>query len=274
MPRFFRFLFPALLVLLPRVGVPGQDLPIFDAHIHYSWPDWSVYAPEAALAVLDRAGVRWAMVSSTPDDGTLRLYEKAPARIVPILRPYRTRNDMGNWTNDPAILTYVEERLQRGIYRGIGEFPLAAAEANTAVVRGFVQLAIGRGIFLHAHTDDAGAEALLRLDPKVQVLWAHAGMSAGPDTVGRLLDRYPTLTVELALRYDVAPGGQLDPAWRNLFLRHPDRLMVGTDTWVTSQWDRLPEIQAGIRAWLRQLPREVAEKLAFKNASRLTGKTP
>ena len=95
-----------------------------------------------------------------------------------------------------------------------------------------------------------------------------------PDTVGRLLDQYPTLTVELALRYDVAPGGQLDPAWRNLFLRHPDRFMVGTDTWVTSQWDRLPEIQAGIRAWLRQLPREVAEKLAFKNASRLTGKTP
>jgi hypothetical protein len=252
----------------------AADLPIFDAHIHYSWPDWSAYPPEAALAILDRAGIRWAMVSSTPDDGTVRLYEKAPERIVPVLRPYRTRNDMGTWTNDPAILTYVEGRLQRGIYRGIGEFHLAAGEANTAVVRGFVQLAIRHGIFLHAHTDDGGAEALLSVDPKVQVLWAHAGMSASPDTVGRLLDRYPTLTVELALRYDVAPGGQLDPAWRSLFLRHQDRFMVGTDTWVTSQWDRLPEIQAGIRAWLRQLPREVAEKLAFKNAVRLTGRTP
>ncbi len=274
MLRFLRFLFPALLVLIPPVRVPAQDLPIFDAHIHYSQPDWSVYPPEAALAVLDRASVTWAMVSSTPDDGTLRLYDKAPDRIVPVLRPYRTRNDMGTWTGDPSILSYVETRLQRGIYRGIGEFHLAASEANTSVVRGFVQLAIRHGIFLHAHTDDAGAEELLRLDPKVQVLWAHAGMSAGPDTVGRLLDRYPNLTVELALRYDVAPGGQLDPAWRNLFLRHPDRFMVGTDTWVTSQWDRLPEIQAGIRAWLRQLPREVAEKLAFKNASRLAGKTP
>jgi len=260
-------------VVSPTLGF-AQDLPIFDAHIHYSQPDWTVYPPEAALAVLDRAGVTWAMVSSTPDDGTVRLYEKAPARIVPVLRPYRTRDDMGTWTNDPATLTYVEGRLQRGIYRGIGEFHLAAAEANTAVVRGFAELAIRRGIFLHAHTDDAGAEALLRLDPKVQVLWAHAGMSAGPDTVGRLLDRHPNLTVELALRYDVAPAGQLDPAWRNLFLRHPDRFMVGTDTWVTSQWDRLPEIQAGIRTWLRQLPREVAEKLAFKNAARLAGKTP
>ncbi len=274
MPRYLRILLPALLVLLLQAPGFAQDLPIFDAHIHYSSPDWSVYPPEAALAVLDRAGVKWAMVSSTPDDGTLRLYEKAPARIVPILRPYLTRNDMSTWTNDPAILSYVEGRLQRGIYRGIGEFHLAASEANTAVVRGFVQLAIRRGIFLHAHTDEAGVEALLRLDPKVQVLWAHAGMSASPDTVGRLLDRYPTLTVELALRYDVAPGGQLDLAWRSLFLRHPDRFMVGTDTWVTSQWDRLPEIQRGIQAWLRQLPPEVGEKLAFKNAARLIKTTP
>ena len=133
---------------------------------------------------------------------------------------------------------------------------MAAGQARSAVVRGFVQFAVRRGIFLYAHTDDAGLEELLRQDPKVRVLWAHAGMSSGPDTVGRLLDRYPNLIVELALRSDVAPGGQLDPAWRSLFLRHPDRFLVGSDTWVTSQWDRLPEIHAGIRAWLRQLPRE------------------
>ncbi len=272
MARLWRpLLLACLAVLFPTPGFP-QELPIFDAHIHYSQPDWSVYPPEAALAILDRAGVRWAMVSSTPDDGTLRLFDKAPDRIVPILRPYRTRSDMGTWTGDPSILSYVETRLRRGIYRGIGEFHLAAGEADTAVVRGFVQLAIRHGIFLHAHTDDVAVEELLRLDPKVRVLWAHAGMSAGADTVGRLLDRYPNLSVELALRSDVAPGGQLDPAWQSLFLRHADRFMVGTDTWVTSQWDRLPDIQAGIRGWLRQLPREVAEQLAFKNAARLTGK--
>src|SRR5574337_2224773 len=106
-----------LVVLFPRPGLT-QDLPIFDAHIHYSQPDWSVYPPEATLAILDRAGGRWAMVSSTPDEGTIRLYEKAPARIVPVLRPYRTRADMGTWTTDLSILPYVEERLKRGIYKG------------------------------------------------------------------------------------------------------------------------------------------------------------
>ena len=41
---------------------------------------WSSYSPDAILALFDKTGVRKAIVSSTPDDGTLRLYEKAPDR--------------------------------------------------------------------------------------------------------------------------------------------------------------------------------------------------
>jgi hypothetical protein len=47
--------------------------------------------------------------------------------------------------------------------------------------------------------------------------------------------------------------------------------MVGTDTWVTSQWDRFAEIQAALRAWLAQLPRDVAENLAYRNARTFLG---
>src|SRR5512137_497290 len=85
----------ACLVSLLATPVRALDLPVFDAHIHYSQPDWPSYSPEAILALLDKTGVRWAIVSSTPDDGTLRLYEKAPDRIVQVLRPYRTRADIG-----------------------------------------------------------------------------------------------------------------------------------------------------------------------------------
>src|SRR5215510_5885879 len=73
----------------------AQELPIFDAHIHYSRPDWQVFTPERILAILDQAGVQRALVSSTPDDGTLQLYAAAPQRIVPFLRPYRTRKIWG-----------------------------------------------------------------------------------------------------------------------------------------------------------------------------------
>lgn len=262
------------IVVLLASAAPAQyqpDLPIFDAHIHYSQPDWAVYPPEEILKIFDRAGVRRALVSSTPDDGTLRLYEKSPARIVPELRPYRTRGDMGSWHRDPAVLAYVEERLKRGIYKGIGEFHLFGGQTNTPQIKRIAELAVERNIILHAHSDEAAVEELFALNPKVKILWAHAGMSSSPEAIGKLLDRYPNLWAELAIRTDMASGGKLDPAWRALFLRHPDRIMVGTDTWVTSRWDALPGYLEEMRVWLRQLPREVAEKIAFRNAERLFG---
>ncbi len=94
-------------------------------------------------------------------------------------------------------------------------------------------------------------------------------MSASAETVGRLLDRFPKLWVELAIRTDVAPGGRLDPAWRTVFLKFPDRFMVGTDTWITSRWESMRESMQEVQDWLAQLPREVAEQIAYKNGERL-----
>lgn len=265
-----RFIFLLALVLLtPTLAEAQQDLPIFDAHIHYSQPDWTVYAPADILSILDRAGVRRALVSSTPDDGTLKLYEQAPARVVPELRPYRTRDDIQTWYRDPAVLAYVEERLKRGIYKGIGEFHLDGGQTHTPVIRRIVELAVEKNLVLHAHSDEAAVEELFALNPNVKILWAHAGRSSGPEAIGRLLDRYPNLWAELAIRSDMAPEGRLDPAWRTLFLRHPDRILLGTDTWVTSRWAALPGYLDEMRVWLRQLPREVAEQIAFRNGDRL-----
>jgi hypothetical protein len=259
-----------LVVMVAGDVIPAAgQLPIFDAHIHYSQPDWSVIPTERALAILTEGGVRRAIVSSTPDDGTVRLYEAAPGRIVPFLRPYRTRGDMSGWPRDPAVQAYVEERLERGIYRGIGELHLGAADADAPVVKRFAELAAQRRLFLQAHVDDVAVERLLTLYPGTRILWAHAGMSASAATVSRLLDRFPDLWVELALRSDVAPGGKLDPAWAAVFTRHADRFMVGTDTWVTSRWDALVPGMREIQTWLAQLPRDVAEKIAYRNAERL-----
>src|SRR5256886_5890655 len=66
----------AALALLPAPAA-AQVFPLFDSHIHYSRPDWDAYTPERILSILAKAGVRRALVSSTPDDGTLKLYEKA-----------------------------------------------------------------------------------------------------------------------------------------------------------------------------------------------------
>ncbi len=246
-----------------------SDLPLFDGHVHYNREAWEGLTAEKAIAILDRAGVVRALVSSTPDDGTLRLWEQAPDRIVPELRPYRSQTDMGTWTKDLSVLAYVTERLRRGIYRGIGEFHLSGEEVNDPVPRGFVELASRHGILLHCHCDEKGIEDLASMAKGVRVLWAHAGMDSSPQTVKKLLDAQPNLWVELSIRSDISPRGILVPAWRDLFLKHPDRFLVGTDTWTNSQWEGMPEILDGFRKWLRQLPPAVAEKIARENGDRL-----
>jgi predicted TIM-barrel fold metal-dependent hydrolase len=90
------------------------------------------------------------------------------------------------------------------------------------------------------------------------------------------LDAYPTLHADLSYReYDILAGGgdALDPAWRAILVRHADRLMVGTDTWVNAQWDDYEGLIALNRQWLAHLPRDVAERIAYKNAERLFGRT-
>ncbi len=245
-------------------------LPIVDTHIHYSSPDWTEYPEDRILGILAQAGIRRALVSSTPDEGTIRLHKKDPARIVPILRPYRTRADIGTWWQDPSVLAHIESRLALGVHRGIGEFHLFGGQTGTPVVRRVIELSLRHNLYLHAHSDEVAIAELFTIEPRVRVIWAHAGMSSGPQAVGALLDRYPTLWVDLALRNgDVAPGGAIDPAWRALLIRHADRFLAGTDTWVTSRWEALPGSVADVRAYLAQLPPDVAEKIAYKNADRL-----
>ena len=261
----------ALVVALVLGATPAAaQLPIFDDHIHYSQADWTAYTPERALSMLAQAGIRRAIVSSTPDDGTLMLYDRAPAGIVPFLRPYRTREDMGSWTRDPAVAAYLEERLnKRNVYRGIGESHFGAEDVEAPTVRRIAELAKARSLFLQCHIDETTVEKMLTTYPGVKILWAHAGMSSTPATVGRLVDRYPMLWVELALRTDVAPDGTLDADWRALFVRRPDRFMVGTDTWTTSRWEVVRPATAAVQRWLSQLPRDVAEQIAWKNGERL-----
>ena len=250
----------------------ATDFPIFDTHLHYSQDAWGLFSPQEIVALMDQAGVYRALVSSTPDDGSLMLMQLAPDRIVPVLRPYRTRADMTTWTSDGSVVSYVEERLSRGGYRGIGEFHMSADDTPNVAPRRFADLAAEYDLILHAHTDAAGVSTLAALRTDAKVLWAHAGMSATPSSIDGLLARHANLWVETALRTDIASGGRLDPEWAALFARYPDRFMIGTDTWIPSRWPQLPRLMADVRTWLRQLPPELATQIASGNAEALFGR--
>src|SRR5512145_504148 len=190
-----------LLVLLVLLAAPSRvtadELPIVDAHIHYSHDAWDVVPPREAVAILRKAGLRRALVSSSDDEGTQKLLAEAPDLIVPELRPYRTRGDVSGWVRDDAIVAYVEERLRRYRYVGIGEFHLYGADADLPVPRRIVQLAKQHGLLLHAHADADAVERLFQQDPGARVLWAHAGFER-PERVREMLRKHPRLWADLA----------------------------------------------------------------------------
>ena len=262
------------LTALAAVAANAQPgLPIFDAHVHYSQPAWQEYPPDAVDQLLKRASVPRALVSSTPDDGTLTLHRRDADRYVPMLRPYREGVGSSNWFQDPNLAAYLEGRLNAGLYRGIGEFHLFdTRHVDTPQVRKVVELAVSRDIFVHIHSGEAPVRALLALDRRLKVLWAHAGMSEPPEVVGALLDASPAVWTELSFRADsIAPAGKLDDAWRALFARHRDRFMIGTDTYVTPRWGQYVDLVDQHRNWLGQLPPEIAHDIAWRNATRLFG---
>ena len=254
----------------------ADELPLFDGHIHYSVGSPERYPPEEVIRILDAAGVAHALLSSTPNDGTRMLYAKYPQRFIPELRPYRNTRDFetwalerASWYRDPETVTFIEQELERGIYRGIGEFHADGEEAATPQMRAIAQLAERKGLWLHAHSDAAAVEHLFSHAPALTIVWAHAGMSTPPAEIDRMLTRYPQLFAELSYRYEVATGGIVEPVWRDLFLRFPDRFIYGTDTWIPMRWETVIPLARAARDWLSDLPPEVAKNIAYRNAERL-----
>lgn len=247
-------------------------LPVFDAHVHYSHDAVQQVPPAQAVQILRAAGLKGVLVSSSDDDGTQKLLAAAPDLIVPELRPYRTRADTAGWTRDEAIIGYLEARLAKYRYVGIGEFHLFGADAELPVPRRMVALARERDYVLHAHSDVDAINRLFAQWPDARVLWAHSGFDS-PDKVRELLRRHPRLWADLAYRSDHASGARIDPAWR-AFDEFPDRFMVGTDTFTPERWHYIGAHARQSREWLATLPAPLAEKLAWRNAEALLRAQP
>jgi hypothetical protein len=278
LPAVRRLSLAAALALLAPAGLalsqpaPAAPLPLFDAHLHYSEDAWERLSPAEAVAMLRRAGLRQAMVSSSSDEGTQKLYAAAPDLVLPVLRPYRTRGEIGSWVRDETVIAHMESRLKRHRYVALGEYHVYGADADLPVVRRVVQLAREHQLYLHSHSDADAIERQFRQDPQARILWAHAGFES-PDKVREMLRRHKNLWCDLAFRNDHATvdkdGGRVDAAWREAFLEFPDRFLVGTDTYTPERWFYVVEHARWSREWLADLPRDVAERIAWRNGEAL-----
>lgn len=262
--------------------------PLFDAHLHYNVEARSPYPVPEVLARMQRAGVRAIIANSRPNEGTHALAEAREATraagvtVVPFVRLYRDRADYDNWFRDDGIRAMVDSELARGTaagpFRGLGEFHLYdSANAEGRIARQIMALAEERDLVVLAHVDDAAIERLMAHTPskgqKARVIWAHTGIG-GPSVarVEALLRRYPGLMGELSYRPGLTcEGGRLCPDWRALLLRHPQRFLIGSDTWINARWDDYERIMAGYRTWLGELPADVARRIAWDNGAEMFG---
>ena len=289
MTRTFPRLFATTLVLLATMTLPSlahehakpigdaiKDVPLFDAHVHYKEPAWGPYPVESVVALMDQNGVAMALVSSTPDEGTIKLWEFAPNRIVPELRPYHGDAGSSNWAKADGMADYLRGRLAKYPHQGIGEFHIHNLDtSDEPLFREVIAMAKARDILLHVHSGAEPIRWLHSLDPEVKMIWAHAGLGEPATTVHALMAEIPGLYADTSLRESAILGygdADLDPEWKKVIFDFQDRLMVGSDTWINAQWDRYTDIMTSNRAWLSKLPREVAEKIAYKNAENLFGR--
>ena len=265
-------LFSFLLPWAASAAQAGNDtdpFPIFDAHIHYSHDAWEAFSPHDAIRRLREAGIKRAMVSSSSDEGTQRLYQQDPNFVVPSLRPYRKRGELQTWMLDESVIPYLEERLQKYRYAAIGELHVDGEEANTAVMREVVQLAKQHELLLHVHSDAQAIKFIFEQDPEARILWAHAGFEFA-ETVRELLLLHDNLWADLSFRYDIFPNGTIMPEWEQVLLDHADRFLLGIDTYTPQRWLQVNEVMQWQRQLLAALPAGVARKIAYQNGERIT----
>ena len=264
MIRLATILLSGLLV----TAAQSQDLRLFDAHIHYSHDAVQQVPPEQVVKILRDAGVRKALVSSSDDNGTQLHVAAAPDIIVPALRPYRRRGAISTWMHDSSVIDYLEKNLAENTYKAIGEFHAYGDDIKTPVIQRLIELAKERDLLLHHHGDREALDLIFESWPEARVLWAHSGFDE-PANVVDALDTYPALWADLAFRSDMVARGKLDPDRRAAFLAHPDRFMVGTDTFAPERWYYVGPHAEFSRKWLALLPADVAKNIAFANAEQM-----
>jgi Amidohydrolase len=262
-------------VLSPVAAMAQQPLKIFDSHLHYNGAGTNAFfTVDQVLDVFRRNAVAGIVANSRPNRGTQQLVDaKAPGLwVVPFIRPYRVESDVSTWYTNPEIYELIETEYKRGYYKGVGEFHIYGEDTRAPLVKKTVDFAVAHDLFLLAHSDEAAIPILHSHNPKAKVIWAHTGFGASTALLREYLTKYPSMMAELSYRSGITEGGgKLSDDWRDLFAKHSNRFLLGSDTWVNGRWSSYGETMREYRGWLAQLPPEQARLVAHGNAERIYG---
>jgi predicted TIM-barrel fold metal-dependent hydrolase len=273
--------------------------PVADMHLHYKWTQQDVTSPADAIALLEQQNIVMGVVIGTPAELALALRSLAPDRIVPIFSPYREGGDWHRWAYDESTVTRARTALASGQYQGIGELHVIGGFAPTlekaVVLKQLLALGAEFEVPVMIHTEFSRPDFMLNVCgqfPDTQILWAHSGALLEPGAVERVLAHCDNVRGGLGARDPwrfvnnplTSEEGTLLPEWKALFLKYPERFMVGSDpVWPVDQLDRWDEADSGWqelgrfwtfhRSWLAQLPADVARQIGCENAVALFGRS-
>lgn len=255
--------------------------PIVDAHSHL--PNLQVLDPYAqAMAKHDIQKVLFLGVGG--------VQKKDVEWIASAARKYPAKVLQGAPVPDPlnrAQARKLEALLATGAYRAVGEVHIR--QLSRKIDRRADDPAFGQllevaakhraPVVIHAELHDesaAGLERALKAHRSATVILAHGG-SAEPRQLEPLLHHHPNLMVDLSgMHFMRTPAlatekGPLDPAWKALIEKMPDRFLAGIDVWAPRLFEpaTLDRLMGWTRRILGELGHDAAEQVGYKNAIRL-----
>lgn len=290
----YRTVFAFLLVCY-GLNTAGADeivpKPFADIHLHYNWDHEELLKPEQAIQILLDNHVTLAVVFSTPSTNALKLTSTDGLHVIHFFSPYISGYWRSSWFIHDEVLTHARKGLQDGTYTGIGEVHMVSGlgpRRDNKVLQGLLKLAAEYDAPFNIHTEASSHlffKPICRQYSSVRFLWSHAGGILGAEEATRIFDVCPNVWLELSARDPWHYGGLVDetgmlrPEWKKMFIKYPDRFMVGTDpVWHAHQRERWYEADEGWyhyqdligfhRKWLAELPDEVEYKIRLGNAMR------
>lgn len=263
-------LFVAFFSSLVWTTVFASPYPLWDAHSHYAKADTEALSPEEVVLILNRNSVEKILITSTPNQGTLELYDYAPSRVIPFLSVYRTKADKRDWMHRKAVVSEARTALKSGRFQGIGELHIFAKDRKSPVFKDLVLLAKAHQLPMLIHGDAEVIDEIFLIDPEARILWAHLGTQPEIPLLKKMLDKHSQgLFIDTSVRdKQLLEPGYLDPDWRQFFIDYQDRFLAAIDTFSVNRWQKYDLVVKDIQRWLGDLPPAVAQKIARENARR------
>ena len=271
----------ALLCLVGVATAAEYTGPLIDAHAHLP----SATAIDSYVAAMKRHDVRKVVLLGVgdvqPDEGEL---------IEAAARKYRDLVAPGVRVPDPTSMAaagQLDVELARTKSRVLGEVHMRQVtrridrDPSGPAFMKILELSAQRGVPVVIHDEltpaaSASLEAALAAHREAVIVLAHAG-GARPAALEPLLGRHANLMVDLSgMHFERTPAlakehGRLDAAWKRLITKAPDRFVFGLDVWAARLYEpaMLDRLMRWARRVLGELPPDVAERVAWKNAATL-----